>query len=50
MVGDNFEVDILGARGVGIDQVYYNPMNKPVPSEAQPTHVINSLVELKEIL
>lgn len=50
MVGDNFDVDILGARGVGIDQVYYNPEGKPVPPEAQPTHVIASLLELKEIL
>lgn len=50
MVGDNFEVDIEGARGVGIDQVYYNPLGKPLPPEAQPTHVIGSLLELKEIL
>lgn len=25
MIGDNLEADIIGARGAGIDQVYFNP-------------------------
>lgn len=51
MIGDNFDVDILGAHRVGIDQVYYNTaqttMNAPQPN---PTYTIGSLLELKTIL
>jgi YjjG family noncanonical pyrimidine nucleotidase len=28
MVGDHLEADIIGARGAGIDQIYYNPAAK----------------------
>lgn len=28
MIGDNLQVDILGARNTGIDQVYYNPQGE----------------------
>ena len=52
MVGDNFEVDIKGAQGVGIDQVYYNPARKLLPADEvpKPTYTITSLLELKEIV
>lgn len=48
MVGDNLHVDILGARNVGIDQVYYNP-HRQTHSE-KPTHEVKHLSEMKEIL
>ncbi|MEC5147879.1 YjjG family noncanonical pyrimidine nucleotidase [Chitinophaga sp. 212800010-3] len=48
MVGDAMELDIKGAHGVGMDQVYFNPANPPV--DFQPTYVIGSLAELKDIL
>ena len=28
MIGDSWEVDVVGAMGAGIDQVYYNPENE----------------------
>lgn len=48
MIGDALEIDILGAREVGMDQVYFNPL---VPAlGVQPTYTINCLSELKGIL
>lgn len=51
MIGDNYEVDIKGAYGAGIDQVYYNVagvvQNCHVP---KPTYTIGSLLELMDIL
>lgn len=51
MIGDNYEVDIKGAYGAGIDQVYYNvagaDMDDKVP---KPTYTIESLLELKDIV
>ncbi len=46
-IGDDFEVDILGAKNAGIDQVYYNFEFKKF--EEKPTYEINKLVELKKI-
>lgn len=48
MIGDTFEVDIAGAKGVGMDQVHVN-----FTGEAQtftPTYTVTSLLELKDIL
>ena len=51
MIGDNYEVDIKAAQGVGIDQVYYNPAGKELVSEdLKPTYIIPSLLELEGIL
>lgn len=54
MIGDNLEVDIEGAQGVGIDQVYYR-IDASAPDAdgckgSKPTYTITSLLELKEIL
>jgi putative hydrolase of the HAD superfamily len=48
MVGDDLEVDIIGARDSGIDQVYFNPGS--IPHKEKVTYEISSLAELKEIL
>jgi len=48
MIGDDIEVDILGAQSYGIDQVFFNP--EKLITEARPTHTIESLAELKGIL
>lgn len=51
MIGDNYEVDIKGARGAGIDQVYYNVAGTAIgDGEPEPTHTISSLLELKGIV
>jgi len=47
MIGDDLEVDILGAKDFGLDQVYFNPKKKEHSQEI--THEISSLKELKEI-
>jgi putative hydrolase of the HAD superfamily len=48
MVGDDLEVDILGARDVGMGQIYYNP--EELPHKEDITHEINHLEQILEIL
>jgi putative hydrolase of the HAD superfamily len=48
MIGDDLEVDIIGARNYGIDQIYYNP-NGIVHNE-KTTFEVKSLKEIIEIL
>lgn len=48
MIGDDFEVDIVGAKNAGIDQVYYNPTN--INCQFNPTYEIKDLLDLKSIL
>ncbi len=48
MVGDAMELDIKGAHGVGMDQVYFNPAKPPV--DFTPTYTIGHLKELRNIL
>ena len=51
MIGDNYEVDAKGAYGAGIDQVFYNTAGiELAPDQWRPTYLINSLLELKDIL
>lgn len=49
MIGDNWKADITGAKGVGMDQVYYNVEEKEeFPFKA--THVIDGLEDVLRIL
>ena len=48
MLGDDWEADIMGARDAGLDQVYVNHLNKPLPA-IKPTYSIASLKELENI-
>ena len=48
MIGDNLETDIAGAKGAGIDQVYFNP--KKSQHQEQVTYEISDLIELQNIL
>lgn len=48
MIGDDYEVDIVGAQNVGLDQVYFNPLKKQNSNGC--TYEIQNLIELKEIL
>ena len=48
MLGDDIDVDIAGARSAGLDQVYINHLNKPLPA-VQPTYTVTSLKELEGI-
>ncbi len=47
MIGDDLNVDILGAKKSGIDQIFFNP--KKIIHKEQPTFEITSLNELLEI-
>ena len=47
MIGDNLEVDIAGAMGVGMDQVHVN--FNGAPQDIIPTYTVGHLSELKSI-
>ena len=47
MIGDDLDVDISGAREIGMDQVYFNFLKLPHDDEV--TYEINDLSELREI-
>ncbi len=48
MLGDDLEADIAGAREAGMDQVYINHLNRPMPT-ITPTYTVSSLKELEDI-
>jgi len=48
MVGDNLEIDCIGARQTGIDQVFFNPGKEPHNEKI--TYEIASLEELMNFL
>ncbi|MDT8308249.1 MAG: HAD-IA family hydrolase, partial [Bacteroidales bacterium] len=50
MIGDDLEVDIEGAAKAGIDQVYVNYQNLPLPHGIEPTYVVPDLKAVGEIL
>ena len=47
MIGDSLEADIYGALNFGLDAIYFNPGNQPVPSNIPKT--ISSLKELTKL-
>lgn len=52
MIGDDVDVDILGALNAGIDQVHVNHLNRdtvPVKEDIMPTYTVFSLKALEEI-
>lgn len=49
MIGDDLHADILGAKDIGMAQVYFNPF-KEKHSSSGITHEINCLSELEVIL
>lgn len=49
MIGDNLFTDIGGAYHSGIDQIWFNPDNKPV-NDFEPTYVVRHLSEIGRIL
>lgn len=48
MIGDDLEVDILGAQEIGLDQIYVNFNN--IPHTKSPLNEVNSLLEILSIL
>ncbi len=49
MIGDSWEADIIGAQQAGIEQLWFNPDNKPA-NGFKPTFTVRSLSEIKNIL
>jgi putative hydrolase of the HAD superfamily len=47
MIGDTLEVDILGAKNAGMDQIFVNHLN--IKTEEKPTYMVYSLKELESI-
>ncbi len=47
MIGDDYEADILGAKAIGMDQIY---ITNDRSTEQTATHIITDLIELKAIL
>ncbi|GAB4028866.1 YjjG family noncanonical pyrimidine nucleotidase [Spirosoma gilvum] len=48
MIGDNYEADILGAKSVGLDTLFYNP--EGIVVDDRPTYEIRHWNELMAIL
>ncbi len=48
MIGDNYEADIMGAKSIDLDTVFYNPARQSVSNP--PTYDIGHLKELMAIL
>ena len=48
MIGDDLEIDIMGAKNAGMDQVYFNP--EGIPHEKEVTYEIRNLIELRNFL
>jgi putative hydrolase of the HAD superfamily len=47
MIGDSFEADILGAKNIGMNTLFYNYRNEIIPSDF---NFINTLSEIKSHL
>lgn len=50
MVGDNFQTDILGAKGAGLDVMWFNPHPEENKATESVNYEIRHLLEIKEIL
>lgn len=49
MIGDSWDADIVGAKGVNMDQIFLNNANK-IDFSFQPTFAIQNLIDIKVIL
>ena len=49
MIGDNFDIDILGAYSAGMDAIWYNPKHKQ-PKQKIKVDEIDNLMKLKNYL
>lgn len=48
MIGDDLEIDIVGAKKFGMDQIFFNRYS--LPHKIKPTHEVNNLQDIKKIL
>ena len=50
MIGDNFQTDILGAKGAGLDVMWFNPQPEENKATESVNYEIKHLLEIKELL
>jgi len=49
MIGDDFNVDIIGATSIGMDTIFYDPQNEE-SNDQKPTYRVTHLTELLSLL
>ncbi|HDX9578813.1 TPA: HAD-IA family hydrolase [Bacillus pseudomycoides] len=49
-IGDSWELDVIGGMNLGINTIWYNPIEKAPKTEHQPFAIIKNLEMLKAIL
>ena len=50
MIGDSLSADILGAYNYGMKSIWFNFENKVMPTDFAPDHVVEKLLQIKNIL
>lgn len=50
LIGDSITADILGGINYGMDTIWFNKNNEPLPENINPTYTVNTLNEIKNIL
>ena len=50
MIGDSLTADILGGAEYGIKTIWFNPDGLKAPDSPKPNHIVNNLLEIKNIL
>ena len=48
MIGDDLEVDVAGAKGIGMDTLYFNP--EKIEHQDDPDHEVHSWDEVMKLL
>ncbi len=50
IIGDSLSSDITGGIAAGMQTVYYNPLQKEIPSDIKPNFTVRALKEIEAIL
>ena len=50
LIGDSLSADIIGGINYGIDTIWFNKNNEPLPNNIEPTYTDNTLKEIQKIL
>lgn len=50
LIGDSLSADIIGGINYGIDTIWFNKNNEPLPENINPTYTVKTLNEIKNIL
>ncbi len=50
LIGDSLSADIIGGINYGIDTIWFNKNNEPLPDRVNPTYTVNTLKKIQGIL